>query len=119
MTILRVARIIANRISHSDPGPAPKTIGIGPMKMIAPELVEPPRESTAATRTSNKPTMVKENPRMNMVNSFGDAPRSGSEGWGVSRVFKSFPRLRRQKVQHHDKYYQKCCKDYREQEDSP
>jgi hypothetical protein len=60
---LKTARIMANRISHCAPGPEPKTIGTGPMKMIPPKLVEPPCETIAAIATSIKPTNIIKNPR--------------------------------------------------------
>lgn len=81
---LRTARIMANRISHCAPGPAPKTIGIGPMEMIPPKLVEPPWETIAAIATSIRPANIVENPRMKSVRNFRGA--SSSEGSAVSRV---------------------------------
>ena len=71
MITLRAARIMANRISHCAPGPAPKTMGIGPMKMIPPKLDEPPCENAAAAATSIRPTMVIENPMINRMSRFG------------------------------------------------
>lgn len=68
---LRTVKITAKRISHCAPGPAPNTIGRGPMKMIPPKLVEPPRESTVAIATSTRPRIIIENPRMNRVRNFG------------------------------------------------
>jgi len=82
--MLRTARIMANRISHCAPGPAPKTMGIGPMKIIPPKLVEPPCEAIAAIATSIKPTIIVKNPTMKSVRNFRHV--SSSEDSAVSRV---------------------------------
>lgn len=81
---LRTARIIANRISHCDPGPAPKTIGIGPMKTIPPMLVEAPCETIVAIATSMRPIIIAKNPRMKTVRK--SRPVSSSEDSTVLRV---------------------------------
>lgn len=91
---LRTVRIAAKRISHCAPGPAPKTIGRGPMKMIPPKLVEPSCESAVATVTSIRPRIINENSRMSRVRNFGGVSGSYLPGlavWCVAIVvFSSF-----------------------------
>lgn len=102
MTV-RTARTIANRISHCAPGPMPKTMGMGPMKMIPPELVEPPWETVVAIVTSIRPTSVVENPRMKRARSFrGEFSSAGS---AVSGICAAAPGLFVQEIQDYDQ----CC----------
>ena len=84
MMTVRTARIIANRISHCASGPAPKTIGIGSIKIIPPTLVEPPWETIVAIATSIMPTIIVKNPRMKSAKSFRGV--SSLDGSAVSRV---------------------------------
>lgn len=81
---LRTARTVANRISQDAPGPAPNTIGIGPMNMIPPELVEPPPETVAATVMRIRPTSVVKNPKIKRARNFpGESSSAGSAVSGI------------------------------------
>ena len=68
--VLRTARIMANRISHYAPGPAPKTIGIGPIIIAPPPLAFPVfllfdrRRSAVATIMISIPAKAKAVPRL-------------------------------------------------------
>jgi len=84
--MLRTTRIMANRTSHCALGPAPKTIGMGPMKIIPPKLVESSCENIVATAASSRPTMVVENPRMRRARSFRGVLGSSSADLVFSRV---------------------------------
>jgi hypothetical protein len=68
MTILRTARIIPMIISHTAFGPAPKTIGNGPIKITPPTLVEllKTKETTAKTTI---PIKTKTTPKIRNPNS--------------------------------------------------
>jgi len=83
MTV-RTARTTASRISHCAPGPAPNTIGMGPMKMSPPKPVEPPWEIVAAIVTIIRPTSIVENPRTKRARSFRE--EFSSVGSGVSGI---------------------------------
>ena len=61
--ILTTARIILTAISHAASGPAPKTIGIGPIKMTPPTLPDPPKTTIATTKTA-MPTKTKAMPKI-------------------------------------------------------
>jgi len=55
--ILKTARIMANKIIKGASGPAPTTMGKGPMNMNAPKFAEP-LESTVATIRIMMPTKI-------------------------------------------------------------
>jgi hypothetical protein len=63
-------------------GPAPSTIGIGPINTIAPKFAEVP-ERTAAVVTRTIPMKIKRKPRKNSLSGVGH--ERGSKG-GVSSL---------------------------------
>src|SRR3990170_5675059 len=66
--MLSTARTMPMAISQAASGPAPNTIGNGPMKITPPKLVEP-LSNTAVTRTIITPTVRNTKPRIsNMKN---------------------------------------------------
>ena len=52
-TILMTVRIMLIAISQPASGPAPKTIGIGPIRMTPPTLPDPPKTTEATTNNDN------------------------------------------------------------------
>jgi hypothetical protein len=89
--MLITARIMLNRTIHAVSGPAPTTIGNGPMKITAPKLAEPPPESTAATKTTIMPTKTKIKPKIkNRKNLLGTAASSATV-WDFSSAFLLVP----------------------------
>ena len=103
MTV-RTARMTASRISHCASGPTPKMIGIGPMMMIPPTLVEPACENAAAMVTSITPRRIIENPRMKRASNFRG--QFSSAGSGICAVA---PGLFGQEIKDYDQYYEECC----------
>ena len=67
--ILKAARIIANRTIQGALGPAPTTMGKGPMNMNAPKFAEP-SESTVATIRIMMPIRIRKNPMINSKKNF-------------------------------------------------
>ena len=61
-TILATVRIKLIAISHPASGPEPKTIGIGPIKIMPPTLPDPPKTMEATTKTAI-PTKTKAIPK--------------------------------------------------------
>jgi len=56
--------MMPNKTINEASGPAPITIGKGPMKITPPKLAEPPPESAAATKTIITPAKTKINPKI-------------------------------------------------------
>jgi hypothetical protein len=53
-----------NKTINEASGPAPITIGNGPMKITPPKLAEPLPESTAATKIIIMPVKTRANPKI-------------------------------------------------------
>ncbi len=78
-------------ISHAALGPAPKTIGNGPMKITPPTLEEPPATNDAIT-TKIMPIMITAKPTNKTMSNLLEisTPSSGSDSL-VSSVIRASP----------------------------
>jgi len=65
-----IVTAIASIIAQMEFGPAPSTIGIGPINIIAPKFVDVP-ERTAVNVTKIIPVKIKRKPRRNSLSGVG------------------------------------------------
>jgi hypothetical protein len=76
-----------NRTIHEVSGPAPITIGKGPMKITAPKFATPSPESTAEAKMTIMPTKTKTKPKIkNRKNLLGTVAPS-SAVWDLPSAF--------------------------------
>lgn len=61
----KMVRATASTIAKKDCGPAPKVMGIGPMKITAPKLEAPEKTATIAMRTI--PMKIRRKPKRNSL----------------------------------------------------
>jgi hypothetical protein len=80
-----------NKTINAVSGPAPTTIGNGPIKITPPKLAEPPPESTAATKTTIMPTKTKTKPKIKNRKNLLDTVIPSSAVWDFSSAFLIVP----------------------------
>jgi hypothetical protein len=79
-TILKTARIIPIKISQSAFGPEPITIGIGPIKITIPTLLEELAKTTEATTKTTMPMKTKAIPKIKKPRSLLETAIPSSSG---------------------------------------